>query len=172
MLVLWAAIIGLNAAYALDVTRQRDGEWVVVTAELPHATATIRNLLRQDAKTMSIGSGVRSVKTKPLPNGCTQVEVANNGLGRNYSYTAERCAIENGWHSKMTSSPDFKDHQIIWETVPSDGGSQVTIRVKVEPKFPVPRFIMTRVVGGALAETLEKMDAMLAKSLGISTSAP
>ena len=148
-------------AHALEVTRHREGEWVVVTAELPHKTEAIRALLQKDAKTMKLGSGVRSVQTEPLPNGCTKLHVENNGLGRAYSYTSERCPIENGWHSKMIESPDFKDHQIIWTTTPSAEGSRVTIRVKAQLKLPVPRFIVTRIVVGALEETLIKIDGLL-----------
>ena len=110
---------------------------------------------------MNLGKGVRSVQAEPLPNGCTKLDVTNTGLMRTYSYTAERCPIEDGWHSKMISSPDFEDHQIVWKTVHHGSGSRVVVRVKVEPKFPVPRFLMTRVIGSALEETLERIDARL-----------
>jgi len=160
----WVTILtALHPAYALDVTRHREGEWVVVTADFSHKPEALRALVLQDPKTMNLGTGVRSVKAEPLANGCTKLEVENTGLMRAYSYTAERCAIENGWHSKMTASPDFKDHQIVWQTVPYGTGSRVTIRVKVEPKFRVPRFLMTRIIGGSLEKTLERIDARLIK---------
>ena len=151
----------LASAYALDVDRKREGEWVIVTAEMPYATDSIRGLLKQDAKTMKLGTGVRSVSTEPLSNGCTKIVVVNDGLGRDYTYTAERCAIDNGWHSRMIHSPDFRDHQVIWTTQPTEHGSRITIRVKVQLKLPVPRFVMTRIVGGALEGTLEKIDGLL-----------
>lgn len=153
--------ISSPSAHAIEPERSRDGDWVVVSAHLPYSTASIKGLLRQDAKTMSLGKDIRSVKTKPLPNGCTHLEVVNEGLTRTMSYTAERCLVENGWHSKMLESPDFEDHQIIWTTVPEGEGSRVTIRVKVSLRMPVPRFMVTPFVGAALEETLLKMDSLL-----------
>jgi hypothetical protein len=161
MLGLIAGLAMTTAAHGLDISRMRDGDWMVVSAEMSHSTEAIRALLKQDSKTMSLGKGVRSVKAEALPNGCTKVQVENDGLGRAYSYTAERCAIQNGWHSKMIESPDFKDHQIIWTTVPSGTGSRITIRVKVELKLPIPRFLTNRIVSGALEETLNKIDVQL-----------
>ena len=161
MLALVIILTALHPAHALEVTRHREGDWVVVNAEFSHKPAAIRAIVQQDPKAMNLGKGVRSVKAESLPNGCTRLEVENTGLMRAYSYTAERCALENGWHSKLISSPDFKDHQIVWQTVPYGDGSRVTIRVKVEPKFRVPRFMMTRIIGGALEETLQRIDARL-----------
>ena len=161
MLGLIAGLTMTAAAHGLDVSRQRDGDWMIVSTEMVHSTEAIRALLKKDSEKMSLGTGVRSVKTEALPNGCTKVQVENNGLGRPYRYTAERCAIQNGWHSKMIESPDFKDHQIIWTTVPSGVGSRVTIRVKVVLKLPIPRFLTNRIVGGSLEETLQKIDRLL-----------
>ena len=152
-----------GSAFGLEAERTRLGEWVVVSARMEHSPEAVFTLLRQDAKAMKLGQDVRSVETRPLPNGCTHLSVVNEGFTRPMSYTAERCLVENGWHSKMIDSPDFEDHQIIWTTVAEGDGARVTIRVKVALKVPIPRFVMTPVVGRALEATLEKIDRLLSE---------
>jgi len=154
--LLWA-----TSAHALQVERERKGPYVVVSAELPHSIEAVNSILREDVKTMKLGQAVRNVTATPLPNGCTQLLVVNEGFAKDLSYIAERCPTENGWHSKMVSSDDFDDHEIIWNTDPLGPHSKVTIQVKVSLKYPVPQFLVQRIVGGALAETLEKIDAVL-----------
>ena len=110
---------------------------------------------------MRLGRGVRSVEVVPGRNGGARLTVRNRGFARDHSYTAERCPVEHGWHSRMIDSEDFEDHQIIWTTKPEGRGSRVTIRVKVQLHVPVPGFLVRQVVGGALEDTLEKMDVLL-----------
>jgi hypothetical protein len=158
----WLLTIGLaQPAHALEVVRSREGEWVVVRAAMQHGPDQISALLAKHGQTMQLGKGVRSVEARPIENGCAHLTVQNRGLARDLAYTAERCPIANGWHSKLLESEDFSEHQIIWTTEPEGGGSRVTIRVKVQLKAPVPDFIVQRIVAGALEGTLEKMDEML-----------
>jgi hypothetical protein len=161
MNVLLLTLLWPSGAHALQVERERKGPYVVVSAELPHSIEAVNSILRQDVKTMKLGQAVRNVTATPLSNGCTQLKVVNEGFAKDLSYIAERCPTKNGWHSKMISSDDFEDHEIIWNTDPSGENSKVTIRVKVALKYPVPQFLVNRIVGGALEETLEKIDKAL-----------
>jgi len=155
------AMLWVASAHALQVERLRKGDYVVVSAEMPHSVDAVNSILREDVRTMKLGQAVRHVKATPLPNGCTQLEVLNEGFAKDLSYVAERCPTENGWHSKMVSSEDFKHHEIIWQADKRGVHSEVTIQVKVALKYPVPQFLIQRIVGGALEETLEKIDAAL-----------
>ena len=110
---------------------------------------------------MRLGQSIRSVKVTPLDNGCAQLEVLNKGFAKDLSYVAERCPIQNGWQSKMLSSEDFERLEIIWQAVSHEAGSKVTIRVNVALKYPVPKFLIQRMVGSALGQTLERIDAIL-----------
>ena len=148
-------------AHAIEVERVRKDGYVVVSAKLPHAVDAVNSLLRQDVRTMKLGQAVRHVTAKPLSNGCTELEVLNEGFAKDLSYVAERCPTEKGWHSRMLSSEDFKEHEIIWTADGHGTHSEVTIQVKVALKYPVPQFLIQRIVGGALEETLEKIHAIL-----------
>ena len=161
MTLFWLSLLWSLDAHALETERKRDGEFVVVSAVLGHPHESVRNIFQQHRTTMKLGSAIRSVKVTPMSNGCSQVEVVNKGFAKDLSYVAERCPTENGWHSKMTSSDDFEDHDILWEAIPHAQGSLVSIRVKVALKYPVPKFIVARMVGGALEETLKKIDVLL-----------
>ena len=61
----------------------------------------------------------------------------------------------------MTSSEDFEEHDILWEAKPHAEGSVVSIRVKVALKYPVPKFLVQRIVTAALEDTLKKIDKLL-----------
>jgi hypothetical protein len=161
MTILLLSMLWASSAHALQVERGRHGDYVVVSAELPHSIEAVNSILSEDVKTMKLGQAVRKVTATPLPNGCTELEVVNEGFAKDLSYVAERCPTKNGWHSKMISSDDFDEHEIIWETDPFGPHSKVTIQVKVSLKYPVPNFLVRRIVGGALEETLEKLHAAL-----------
>lgn len=157
------AALGVSApASALDVVRSREGEAVVVTALLPHSLHSVRSLLSNDEATMRLGKDIRDVKVTPTSNGCVQLEVANTGLGKDLHYVSERCETKDGWRSKMISSNDFLDHDIQWSMRPEHDSTRVSIRVVVQLKSMVPRWLVDRFVGRALEQTLVKMDGMLA----------
>ena len=161
MLAFVLAILISHPAYALDIERRRDGDWVVVTAVMSHSPGQVNALLAKHGETMKLGKGVRSVETQPLSDGCAHLTVRNRGFARDLSYTAERCPIENGWHSRMLHSDDFEEHEVVWSTVSEGSGSRTTIRVKVKLRVPVPDFLVQQFVGGALEGTLAKIDARL-----------
>ena len=161
MNILWFSLFWCLDAAALETQRARENGFVVVSAVMPHSVESVNAILQQDGKTMRLGESIRSVKVTPLDNGCAQLEVSNKGLGKDLSYVAERCPIQNGWHSKMTSSEDFEQHEIIWEALPHADGTKVSIRVQVDLKYPVPKFLIQRMVGGALEQTLQKIDKIL-----------
>ena len=165
MHTLWLAGFWVAAAHALETQRWRDDGYIHVSAVLPHDPGAVRSIFEQHRKTMTLGSGVRSVEVTPLPNGCSQVVVSNRGFAKDLSYTAERCPTEFGWHSKMTASEDFTDHDILWEAKPHADGSLVSIRVKVALKYAVPKFFVNRTVMGALEETLKKIDKLLTNAV-------
>jgi len=157
------AALGVSApASALDVDRSREGEAVVVTALLSHSLESVRALLSNDETTMRLGKDIRDVKVTPMSNGCVQLEVANVGLGKDLRYVSERCETKDGWHSKMVSSEDFLDHDIRWSMQSENDSTRVSIRVVVQLKSIVPRWLVDRFVGRALEQTLIKMDGMLA----------
>ena len=157
----WLVLFGSSHAQALETERRREGEYVYVSAVMPHDPAAVRSIFQQHRKTMKLGSAVRSVEVTPLSNGCSQVVVVNRGFAKDLAYTAERCPTEFGWHSQMTSSEDFEEHDILWEAKPHAKGSVVSIRVKVALKYPVPKFLVQRIVTGALEDTLKKVDKLL-----------
>ena len=161
MNVFWLSLLWAADALALDTKRTREDGYVVVSAVMPHSVESVNALFQQGGRTMRLGDSVRSAKVTPLGNGCSEIEVVNKGLAKDLSYIAERCPIENGWHSKMKSSDDFEHHEIIWKAEPHPTGSTVSIRVKVSLKYPVPNFLVQRIVGGALEETLEKVDTII-----------
>jgi len=154
-------VLLLGQAHALDVQRSQSGEMVVVSAVLPHSIADVRSLLAQHETTMRMGKDTRHVETRPLPNGCTELTVLSRGFGRDLRYTSERCPTPDGFHSKMIASEDFDAHDIWWSMASVNGGTEVTIRVDVRPKVMVPHFVIRHLVGGALGETLTKMNQLL-----------
>ena len=159
-----AAVLALSISHparALDIDRSMQGEWMVVSAVMAHPQDRINAVLAKHGETMRLGRGVRSVEVVPGQDGCAHLTVRNRGFARDLSYTAERCPVEHGWHSRMIHSEDFEDHQVIWTTEPEGQGSRVTIQVKVQLYVPVPGFLVRQVVGGALEDTLEKMDVLL-----------
>ena len=151
----------LGSAWALDVERRTDGEAVLVTAELPHSIDAVRALLSDDAVTMRLGKDIREVEVAPLDNGCVQLTVTNIGFRRELKYVSERCVSPDGWHSKMLSSDDFLKHDIQWSIRPSGEHTSVSIRVVVQLKTIIPRWMVDRFVGRALESTLKTMDEML-----------
>ena len=161
---MFAVVLALaisRPALALDVERSMQDGWMVVSAVMAHPHDRVNAVLAKPGETMRLGRGVRSVEVVPGRNGGARLTVRNRGFARDHSYTAERCPVEHGWHSRMIDSEDFEDHQIIWTTKPEGQGSRVTIRVKVQLHVPVPGFLVRQVVGGALEDTLEKMDVLL-----------
>ena len=150
-----------GVAHGLDVQRRDEGEVVVVSALLPHAIADVRALLAQGETTMRIGKETRHVETRLLPNGCTELVVVSRGFGKDLRYTAERCPTPDGFYSKMTASEDFDVHDIRWSMAIAGTGTEVTIRVHVKPKILVPHFVVRHMVGGALGQTLTKMNVLL-----------
>jgi len=161
MNVVWLSLLWAAEVQALDTQRTREDGYVVVSALMPHTVESVGAIFRQSGRTMRLGESVRSAKVTPLDNGCSEIEVVNKGFAKDLAYIAERCPIENGWHSKMKSSDDFEQHEIIWQALPHASGSTVSIRVKVSLKYPVPNFLVQRIVGGALEETLEKIDTII-----------
>ena len=105
---------------------------------------------------MSLGKGVRH-QAEALPNGCTKVQVENDGLAAIPSQASvshsKWLAFKDDWSILMITNHST--------TVPSGTGSRITIRVKVELKLPIPRFLTNRIVAGALEETLNKIDGRL-----------
>ena len=148
-------------SFALDVERRTDGEAVVVSAQLPHGVDAVRALLSQDEVTMRLGKDIRDVEVTPLESGCVQLTVSNRGFGKDLRYIAERCETPDGWHSKLLSSEDFLKHDIRWSMRAKGEATEVSIRVVVQLKSIVPRWLIDRFVGGALEATLNTMNAML-----------
>ena len=159
----WVCILWSFNALAIETQRARKDGYVEVSAVLAHSVEDVQGILKQAGKTMRLGQSIRRVKVTPLENGCSELEVSNKGFAKDLSYVAERCPVTGGYHSKMKSSEDFAEHDIIWTAVAHPLGSLVSIRVKVELKYPVPNFLVQRIVGGALEETLEKIDSTLAE---------
>lgn len=161
---MWAFVLAFSIsrpAQALDMQRVMHGDWMIVSAAMRHSPEQVDQILAQHAQTMKLGKGVRAVEERSIGGGCAHLTVRNRSLGRDLSYTAERCPIEGGWHSRLLESDDFEDHQIIWTTEPEGEGSRTTIRVKVKLRVPVPDFLVHRIVGSALEGTLEKIDSLL-----------
>ncbi len=136
---------------------------MVVSALLPHRAERVRELLSRSETTMRLGKDIRDVEVTPLANGCDRLKVVNKGFSRELRYVSERCRTADGWHSKMVSSDDFLQHDIRWVMQPAGDGAKVSIRVIVELKSIVPRWLVDRIVGGALEATLQKMDTILAE---------
>lgn len=153
----------LGSAWALDVDRRTDGDAVLVTAELPHSSDAVRALLSDDEVTMRLGKDIRQVEVAPLDNGCVQLTVTNVGFRRELRYVAERCGTPDGWHSRMLTSDDFLEHDIRWSIRPNGEHTSVSIRVVVQLKTILPRWVIDRFVGRALEATLTTMDEMLAQ---------
>ena len=61
----------------------------------------------------------------------------------------------------MLHSEDFKQHDIEWRVSAVEGGSRVTMRVRVVPRIPVPQALIRSVIGGALGSTLVRLDSLL-----------
>ena len=159
----WICILWPLNAMAIEVNRSRKDGYVVVSAAMTHSVAAVQGVLDQPGKTMRLSQSIRSVTVKPLDNGCTELEVLNKGFAKDLRYVSERCPVPGGYRSKMTSSDDFDEHEIMWTAEPHELGSLVSIRVKVALKYPVPNFLVQRIVGGALEETLKKVDATLSE---------
>ena len=161
----WICFLWPLNASAIETQRARKDGYVVVSAAMPHSVDAVQSVLKQPGKTMRFGQSIRSVKVKPLDNGCSELEVSNKGLAKDLSYVSERCPVPGGYRSKMKSSDDFTEHDIIWTAEPHELGSLVSIRVKVALKYPVPNFVIQRIVGGALEETLKKINTTLTEDL-------
>ena len=159
----WICILWSLNAMAIEINRVRKDGYVVVSAAMPHSVTAVQGILEQPGKTMRLGQSIRSVNVKPLDNGCSELEVLNKGFAKDLRYVSERCPVPGGYRSKMKSSDDFAEHDIIWTAVPHELGSLVSIQVKVALKYPVPNFLVQRIVGGALEETLKKIDVTLAE---------
>ena len=161
---MWAFMLALSIlppAYAIDTERHREGDWVVVSAAMRHSPERVKGVLSMHGQTMKLGSGVRAGETRPMADGGAHLTVMKRGLARDLTYTAERCPVADGWHSKMIQSSDFVDHQIIWTTVAEGEGSRTTIRVRVKLKVLVPEFLVQQIVGSALEQTLGRIDSLL-----------
>ena len=165
MFALWLFGFWTTPAHALETHRVREGGFIYVSAVMPHEPEAVRAIFQHHRKTMKLGAAVRNVEVTPLPNGCSQLEVVNRGFAKDLSYTAERCPTEFGWHSRMTESEDFTHHDILWEAKPHADGSLVSIRVKVMLKYAVPKFLVHRMVSGALEDTLKKIDKLLTNAV-------
>ena len=151
-----------SVAHALDVHSTVDTGWVVVSSTLPYSKEQVDVFLSRPAKTMQLGDGVREVRTEPLDNGCTKMHVTNNGFAKTLSYTSMRCPIPGGWHSKMLASEDFEEHDIQWVAHSAGTQTEVSIRVKVSLKAPIPDFLVRNIVTKGLTQTLNRLDAKLA----------
>ena len=160
----WICILWSFNAMALETKRFRKDGYLVVSAVMSHPVELVQGFLNQPGRTMRLGQSVRSVKVKPLDNGCSELEVLNKGFAKDLRYVAERCPVNGGYRSTLKSSDDFVEHDVIWIAESNGSGSLVSIRVKVALKYPVPKFLVQRIVGGALEETLEKIDMELSKA--------
>ena len=160
----WIGILWPCSAMALETHRVREDGYIVVSAVMPHSLDAVQRVLDQPGKTMRLGQSIRSVQVKPMDNGCAELTVSNKGFAKDLSYVAERCPVEHGYRSKLKSSEDFSEHDVTWTATPHASGSLVSIRVKVALKYPVPKFLVQRIVGGSLEETLEKIDSVLVEA--------
>ncbi len=161
LIALWS--VEANALET-ESTVDEDG-WVVVSATLPHSKERVDAFLGEPVRTMTLGDGVRQVKTEPMANGCTKMHVVNNGFTRTLSYVAERCPVPGGWYSAMVSSEDFEQHHIKWTTASGGTTTLVTIRVKVSLKAPIPDFLVRSTVTKGLTQTLQRLDALLTEAM-------
>jgi hypothetical protein len=157
-LLLWALV---QVAGAVEVRTEADGT-VVVSALLGHDLAEVNRYLADPDATMRLGEDVRAVTVRPGPAGCIELTVVNKGFVRDLSYVAHRCPVPGGWRSKLVRSEDFDAHRIEWTATGERGGTLLVIRVYVEPKMPVPGFLIRKMVSRALRGTLEKLDKELA----------
>jgi len=146
-------------AGTVESTVDPDG-FVRVQMDLTHSQEAVRSFLADTEQTMRLGGDVRKIEAEP-DGDCIRMTITTRGFIRPMRLVARRCPTAQGWHSKLVESEDFDAHEIVWKTEPVDGGTRVTMKVRVIPRLPVPQILIRKVVSGALEATIMRLDALL-----------
>lgn len=134
--------------------------FVRVEMDVGHSPGKVRSYLSDAERTMRLGQEIREVDT--IQEGeCTLMKVTTHGFGQTMHFLSRRCPTLDGWQSTMLESPDFERHDIEWTVSPSESGSHVMMRVRIIPRIPVPQFVIRKIVGGALVDTLNRLKRVL-----------
>ncbi len=163
--VLAAILIAVHwlagVANAAPVTRSvaEDGT-VDVRMVMAVPLVRVQAFLTRSVDTMTLGKDILSVSSTPK-GACEEMTVQARGVLKPMNYTVQRCPVEHGWRATLVQSEDFKRHDTEWLALEVEGGTEVRIRVRVEPKILVPMFLIRKAVGSALAQTLETLRVRL-----------
>lgn len=159
--VLFLLCCWVGSAHAASVTRTvADDGTVDVRMVMSVPLAAVQAFLARGVDTMSLGSDILSVSSQPSGE-CEEMAVKTRGVFQPMSYTVRRCPVPGGWRSTLVRSEDFVRHDTEWLALAVEGGTEVRIRVRVQPRLPVPMFVIRKAVGNALAQTLETLNDKL-----------
>jgi hypothetical protein len=89
---------------------------------------------------------------------CELLEISSPTPVGLISYTAEQCPVDQGFHSWLVKSDDFRSYEALWKVVPSaEGGVELTYSLHNRPTMSVPDSLVDRVSRRAVRTLLEKV---------------
>lgn len=113
-------------------------------------------------RTMRLSADVQSVAVvSDESNGCALVDVSTRGLFSPMRYRTRRCHRTDGFEERLVRSDDLDRNVTTWSVRATPAGTQIRLRVDVEPSFYVPEWIIDE----ATQESVDDMVKCLARAL-------